>query len=767
MHESLQSLQVWDRLEVGPVALEPKRLRVPYRLGDEVQELAYRYAEAVFDPSNPADVNLASMIGAQVALNYGLFAKEIRFHGPFDAEDRSFLRGMAANTAREIYVNKLRFPNPFLQLPEVPQVPPGSRFAPKLSFVDPVPTSASAPWPTDPNRVLVLSSGGKDSLLSLGILEELGTEAHPIFVNESGRHWFTALNAWRHLEATREHAARVWTNCDRVFGWALRHLPFVREDFDRIRADIYPIRLWSVAVFLFGTLPLARKRGLGRLVVGDEYDTSVREKHEGITHYAGLYDQSRWFDEALSRYYQRKGWGVVQFSVLRTCSELLIEKTLVERYPKLQVTQISCHAAHVEQDRAYPCGRCEKCRRIVGMLVALDKAPERCGYTPQGVTDCLEKLAASGVKQIADDAAHLGWMLAHKGRIPPDSPFARQARRHSETMHLRFDSVGSPANTIPSDLRDGVHRILLEHAEGAVTRRGRSWVEMNPLSPDRRGPPHPHESPTNTDMEAIPSEQPTWWLGGLTWPQVRGRLREVDVALLPVGAVEQHGLHLPVDTDAFDAEYLANEVARACSDPKPLVLPTIPYGVSYHHEDFPGTFSVRPETLARLVHQVGLSAARNGIRKLVIVNAHGGNIPALHFAAQMINRDAQIFTCVDTGESSNHDIAWLVQTRGDVHAGEEETSTSLATRPELVRMEHARRDVPRFRNRYLDFGSRVGVEWYVRTSKISETGTLGDPTRASAEKGKRIWAVVIQNLVEIVEHLKATPLEQIHRPPGD
>jgi hypothetical protein len=122
--------------------------------------------------------------------------------------------------------------------------------------------------------------------------------------------------------------------------------------------------------------------------------------------------------------------------------------------------------------------------------------------------------------------------------------------------------------------------------------------------------------------------------------------------LLPVGAVEQHGPHLPLDTDAFDADYLARRVAEACSDPKPLVLPAISYGVSYHHADFTGTISIANETLARLVYEIGISVSRNGIQKLVIINGHGGNSPALNYAAQKINRDAHIFVCVDSGETS-------------------------------------------------------------------------------------------------------------------
>jgi creatinine amidohydrolase/Fe(II)-dependent formamide hydrolase-like protein len=230
-----------------------------------------------------------------------------------------------------------------------------------------------------------------------------------------------------------------------------------------------------------------------------------------------------------------------------------------------------------------------------------------------------------------------------------------------------------------------------------------------------------------------------------------------------VGATEQHGPHLPLDTDAHDADYLARRVASRCNAPQPLVLPGIPYGVSYHHDDFAGTLSISPETLAQLVYEIGMNAARNGILKLVIINGHGGNSPALHFAAQKINRDAHIFTAVDTGESSGGDVDAIAETKNDVHAGEIETSTSLAVRPELVRMDQAIRHVPEFSSRYLNFSSRRGVGWYARVKRLSPQGVLGDPTCASVDKGRRMWEVMIQNLVELVEDLKSMSLDELHQ----
>ena len=255
----------------------------------------------------------------------------------------------------------------------------------------------------------------------------------------------------------------------------------------------------------------------------------------------------------------------------------------------------------------------------------------------------------------------------------------------------------------------------------------------------------------------------TYFWGELSWPDAADRLAVVDTALLPVGAIEQHGPHLPLDTDAFDADHLARSIAAGCSDPKPLVLPLVAYGVSYHHEAFKGTISINNDTLANLVYDIGISVAKNGIRKLVIINGHGGNAPSLNFAAQRINQDARIFVCVDTGETSDVDVDKLSETSNDVHAGEIETSTSLAVRPHLVYMDRLQMEVPEFTSRYLDFTSQRGVAWYAHTHKISTSGVMGDPTKASVEKGEKMWAVMIAHLTAFVNQLKTMTLKEIYQ----
>jgi len=774
---SLKILEVIDKLEVGPIKLESNRLIAPYHVfqngvEDEI-ELIYKYEEDVFDPNEPESQNLANMIAAQVGMNYGLFCKKIIFHGLFHENDQKFIEEMTENTCREIYVKKFLEPNPFLlgkaaKLPVVKKAKylHASLEFPKTSYTGPKPKWRL--WPSDKGKHAILSSGGKDSLLSFGLINELKKEVHPIFINESGRHWFTAVNAFRYFQKNIPNTARVWTNSDRVFSWMLRHMPFIRSDFADVRSDEYPIRLWTVAVFLFGALPLMRKRGIGRLLIGDEFDTTERTTFKGITHYNGLYDQSRYFDNALSRYYLRKGWQISQFSILRQLSEMLIEKVLVGQYPKLQEQQMSCHATHKEGERVKPCGKCEKCRRIVGMLLAVGADPKNCGYTEKQIQACLLDLADKGVHQESAGAQQLLYLLSKNGILELDSSNKKAIKEHPEILQLRFEPERAPINGIPLDLRKPLYNILLKHSNGSVRRTGRRWIGFDLLSDASMNELYPFEVDAGSGRERTGKKSNQgrghgYLWSQLTWPEAERRFKEVDVALLPVGAIEQHGPHLPLDTDAFDANYLAQKVAEACSEPKPLVLPVIPYGVSYHHDEFKGTISISNDTLSHLVYEIGMNVARNGIKKLVVINGHGGNGPALNFAAQRINEDAHIFVCVDTGETSDVDIYEITETPNDVHAGEIETSTSLAVRPHLVKMEEASKLVPQFSSRYLNFTSKRGVVWYAYTKRISQNGVMGDPTIATAEKGRKIWKIMIAHLVALVEDLKRMTLDEVYQ----
>ncbi|HQU73178.1 MAG TPA: hypothetical protein PKV71_03505 [Calditrichia bacterium] len=484
----LQKLAVIDTLEVGPVKLTPERLSAEYRVYQNGQlfknTLIYRYEEGVFDPRDPADYHLASMIAAQVAVNYGLFAKKMVFHGPLDGIDQQFLRDIIENTAREIYALKLREDNPFL-MPGW-EIPPAYNWASytnaMLQFSEAVPLApqTAAPRPLD-KRCGILSSGGKESLLTFSLLTEMGYEAYPLYGNESGRHWFTALNAYRHFRDNVPNTGRVWMNSDRLFSWMLQFLPFVRPDFASLRADEYPIRLWTVAVFLFGMLPLARKHRMGRILIGNEYDTTWPSVDRGIPNHSGLFDQSRHFDNLLSRYYQDRQWGFEQFSLLRQLSELMVQKILVKRYPQWQQHQVSCHATHPVEGIIRPCGKCEKCRRVISMLTAVGGDPLNCLYQPDQVAKALVAVSEKALHQEGPVYRHLLWMLSRAGHIQLQPPASFLAQKQPAVMKLRFHPDRSPLEVIPEDMRRPLFDILLNYADGAVRFNGEEWKKFDPM----------------------------------------------------------------------------------------------------------------------------------------------------------------------------------------------------------------------------------------------------------------------------------------------
>ena len=483
----IRDFVVFETLKVHEISIEPNRVKATYSLiktGAEAlhKELIYTYNSNYFNRFDYDDVNLASMMLAQVAINYGLFFKRIVFDGLFDSADKSFIREMTENTSREILVNKLMAPNEFLKPPfhEIRPEKMDRYTAAELVFTNTrfadlksTPLSESP----DMDQYVILSSGGKDSLLTYGLVSEIGTP-HPVFINEAGRHWFTAVNAHHYLKRVDPNTAKPWCNSDRIFNWMAKQMPFIKQNFQQIRADIYPIPLLTVSVFLFGVLPVARKRGIGNILIGDEYDTTVRGNRNGISHYNALYDQSKYFDNALTRYFKKKGWNLMQYSLLRSLSELLILKVLVKRYPHLQEHQVSCHAAHEKDGRMLPCGNCEKCRRIVGMLMALDEDPRRCGYNEQQIERGLKALAQKGVKQLGTDAAHLYYLLLTKGLVEDNENTRKRAKEHDVIEKLRFDSERSTVADLPEHVRKPLFKILEKYAEGSVILKDRKWIEV-------------------------------------------------------------------------------------------------------------------------------------------------------------------------------------------------------------------------------------------------------------------------------------------------
>ena len=212
-------------------------------------------------------------------------------------------------------------------------------------------------------------------------------------------------------------------------------------------------------------------------------------------------------------------------------------------------------------------------------------------------------------------------------------------------------------------------------------------------------------------------------LGERVSPELSGR----PTLLVPVGALEQHGPHLPLDTDAR----VAAAVCARGAGPELLVAPLVAYGASGEHEGFAGTVSIGHEALRLLLVELGRSAARWAGR-VVFVNGHGGNIATLVHAVALLRdegRTAAWFACAAGG--------------GDAHAGRTETSLVLALDPALVRP-----------------GARAGNTAPIAellpalraggVAAVSPNGVLGDPAGASAAEGERLLAAMAAALIDAV-----------------
>lgn len=245
-----------------------------------------------------------------------------------------------------------------------------------------------------------------------------------------------------------------------------------------------------------------------------------------------------------------------------------------------------------------------------------------------------------------------------------------------------------------------------------------------------------------------------------TWPEIREAVAQKRVAVLPVGTIEQHGPHLPLITDVLTSTEMSRRAVEGIST-EAVLMPSVFYAFNEHHLDFPGTISVRGETFIQYVTDIGRSLAHHGFRKVLLVNGHGSNVPYLDIAARNItNQTEAIAAMVSWWSLIPKDLFRELRESefpgGMAHGCELETSVLLYLRGELVQMEKAERDMPVQRSEYFywDLQAPSPVFFQEFFSRYSRTGTLGDPTKASVEKGRRFVEAVVERLIAVIRGLR-------------
>ncbi|MGA2630050.1 MAG: creatininase family protein [Terriglobia bacterium] len=250
-----------------------------------------------------------------------------------------------------------------------------------------------------------------------------------------------------------------------------------------------------------------------------------------------------------------------------------------------------------------------------------------------------------------------------------------------------------------------------------------------------------------------------------SWPELKEAAKQDPVVVLPIGSVEDHGRHLPLDTDNFLIWSICEAAARRL-DGQMLLMPLIPYGFETHHLDFPGTIDIGMEHLLHFVSDITRSVARHGFSRILIADGHGSNMPILDLVARRTVLETQAlcaaFIWPSLAAAAIQSVRESEEPGGMAHACELETSVYLYLAEERVQMQEAVDEIglPKSRYIWMDLMKGSPVLMMDHWSRISRSGTVGQPRLATREKGKVIVEAVVQGLIELVEEFRRRPRQE-------
>jgi creatinine amidohydrolase len=245
----------------------------------------------------------------------------------------------------------------------------------------------------------------------------------------------------------------------------------------------------------------------------------------------------------------------------------------------------------------------------------------------------------------------------------------------------------------------------------------------------------------------MPNAAPSRLIGELTFPEVSKFLSETSILCLPIGSIEQHGPHLPLNTDVVLAEEFTRRILARWGEPLDLwQLPTLAISLAREHEWAPGTMSLSIQGMTAVMRDLGREIARAlPARNLAIINGHGGNRGILEALSQDLRADFGLNVCV------LHPAAWVeVDAHAaipEIHGGKNETSMMLAVAPHLVHRDQIAQlknppDATAIRETILNRG--VSWPWSTNDERLADRGVIGDARAASAEFGMKLFDHVVE-----------------------
>lgn len=247
-------------------------------------------------------------------------------------------------------------------------------------------------------------------------------------------------------------------------------------------------------------------------------------------------------------------------------------------------------------------------------------------------------------------------------------------------------------------------------------------------------------------------ERMYWILNDLTWFEAKEIIKKSEVAVLPVGSIEQHGPHLPLINDYMLAFEISKGAAKN-TDANVLIVPVLPLGVSSHHMPFTGTLTLRPETFINILFDVCNSLKCHGINRIIIINGHGGNKPSLELLMRRVRMQLNLkIAVINYWELIPDVIKEVIKSEIWGHACEFETSIALFVYPQNVRKEMIKKpNLKEIPLPYVNPNEKAHVYLPINWDEYTDNGVLGDPTLATYEKGKILFENIIKRIAKFID----------------
>ena len=474
MDSYLEKIKEFEELRVSVASITENsikgRISILRRGSMESFDLIFTYSEKL----NIGE-NIAGLILTMPVINFTYFAGRLVLDFPVSPADVRMIEEFVRINAKEVFVNKIcrrRFE--FFRKEYLPADEEITELNAQgdTKVIANRATSDTAAYATDARKSIVLSSGGKESLLTYGLMKESGSEVFPVFFNESGGHWRTAKTSYDYFSGNFENVKKVWSNIDRFYKFMIHRMRSLDQDEVSKLADTYPVQLFIFPVYVFSIIPLITKYGMENILMGNEFDDrGDMPLYHGIRHYFGVYDQSPDFGRTATEYFSEKGIPAALWSAVYPVSGLLVQNVLVHRYHDLFLLQRSCHSCHFEDGKIIPCGKCSKCLGVLSFILSSGGDPLEVGYSMESVMNLKQNIARTRMRLDSDEMNYILMQQKGSAEMMPES------LEHVKGIHIP-ENEEKPLESVPRIFRKSISGILGSYSSGIFRLSGNEWKKV-------------------------------------------------------------------------------------------------------------------------------------------------------------------------------------------------------------------------------------------------------------------------------------------------